>query len=59
MPVVPQSDTGPRLLLTLKIDKLEVVGYYYRSVIYANLTKEPHNTERYREGVMQVNAIMF
>lgn len=47
------------LLAFRKIGKREVVGYYYGSLTYTNLTKEWLSTKAYGKGLMRVFAETF
>lgn len=42
-----------------KIGKCNVVGYYFGSLLYANLNKERETTNIYRQGLLQVTAETF
>lgn len=53
---IPNPNAGPRLFRFIRIEKTDVVGYYYLFLVFAIQSKERHNMKRNGGGVIQVTA---
>lgn len=56
---IPRPDFGLGLYATRTIGIGEILGCYYRYLIYTDLIKEGHRTKTYGKEVMQVTAETF
>lgn len=56
---ITHPDAGLSFFASRKITKREVLGYYYGSLVYANLTQERYKTKMFGHGVRKVTANTF
>lgn len=48
-----------KLFSALIVNRRDIVGYYYRFLVYTDPVDGHHNMKKYGEGVMQVTAETF